>query len=133
MTFRKLFLLGGAFFFLAEPFLVQASFFLEQTPQQVCSSCGMRDICGPVCCCGVDETCGTGEGTEGPAFRAAGCSQEKPLLAFGFSDMTKFLPAPSGPLFHGRPSIVLALAPTPLPSRGVAPLSPPPEMTARLS
>jgi len=131
MTLRKLFLLGGAFFFMAEPFLVHfGAFTLGSKAPVVCPSCGMKDICGPICCCGTDETCGIPEGQEGPALVAAGCAQERPLLTSSFSDSPKYLPGAFISFYRSDLLWGLAVPFQALPSNEVALLSPPPEPAA---
>jgi hypothetical protein len=124
---KRLFLLSGVLFLLFEPFAVHSGLFVKAFGSQICPGCGMKDVCGPVCCCVGSENCGSVEGTDGSSLRSVNCAPDRPALATSFSDMAKLLPVRPAAPFRVERLSSLCLKKAFIPSFISSPVSPPPE------
>ena len=127
--FKRLFILCGVLFFLAEPFVINAGRFVVSAPQsqKTCPVCGMVEVCGEVCCCVKNDGChGVSDGSRVSILKTA-CHNENPFAQDGSPEVVKCLPnrallfSPSG-VFRG-----LSLNPNKNISFFAPPASPPPK------
>ena len=131
MFLKRSFILFGVLFFLTEPFIVHAVPLFGNKPVQVCPSCGMKDMCGPVCCCVGEHSCDAPSPMGETAFRAGGCVPDRPTLAPTFSDLAKLLPG-AGCLTFFRDAVPARPGPRPgYTGPDLAPASPPPEFSTQ--
>ena len=95
MKLKPLILSLGLLLWVSEPFLTLAVPPPSHKPS-VCSTCGMKDKCGTVCCCSNTKTVDPDCYRKAPGLYAPGCSPDESAGRFLGQTIAKWFP-PANP------------------------------------
>ena len=126
MNLKNALLIMGIILWVTEPFLTPGET-TQHAKTQVCSTCGMKNTCGVVCCCCHSSDSAKTAQRHAPGLYAAGCHPDGSRSSLFPNSLVRWMP-PSGfrilPLFVQHklvfvaesPSIVFSEVPTPPPN-----------------
>ncbi len=102
----------GIFLWLAEPFLTPGVT-TQRAKTQVCSTCGMKNTCGVVCCCS-HSPCSKQSSQQVPGLYAAGCHPDGSRSSLFPNSFARWMPPPGFkilPLFTQHKLTLMTVVP----------------------
>lgn len=132
MPLRRAFVLLWISLWVAEPFLVLAGS-LQAAKPSLCSTCGMKDKCGAICCCARVEKALSDCSQLPPGLYPEGCTTQDSTSRFLGENTSKWFPPAGPPLVpqSNRRDFHTTAVSIPDPASDLA--TPPPEQVFSLS